>query len=616
METGLQQKRLRQILWLLICFFTLIGVLDTASRPLLPAVLELLSAALLVIALWRNARGDTTTAAWLTLAVLAASLTGLMLANKGLYAVAPMAFPGILIFASMLGSRRMLLVMTGTFSLALMLAYVLHVNGILPPVLPVIRPQRMVGLVLILLVTSVFIALVSSDRKRLLDQVEAEKAALEQSNAQITRLAFHDSLTDLPNRALANEQLHYLLAQAKRERNGIALLFLDLDNFKTINDSLSHRVGDELLRQVAVRLLRNLRGSDIAARLSGDEFLLVLTDTNDMQSLATTAGRVLEQIIPPFVLQNMPVHITCSMGISVFPRDGDTPEVLLKNADLAMYQAKAAGRNTFRFFDESMNANMLENLHLATGLRAALMRNELQLHYQPQIDLATGHMIGAEALLRWQHPEQGWIGPSKFIPIAESSGLIHELGTWVLNRACKDAQTLRTQGLADVTVAINVSPLQFRRGNIDHEIAMALARADLPASAIELEITESVLVDDNKQLNKALQCLRDMGIHITIDDFGTGYSNLAYLQRYAVHRLKIDQSFTRKLSANAEAAGIVQAIIEMAHCLHLQVVAEGVEDAETQSRLQAGGCEFGQGFHWSPALPLQELMAFAGRLNA
>ena len=609
---ALRQKRMRQILYVIGSILALLIAINLAQQRWVNAGPEILTLALLGLAMRLNARGRSLAAARLTELVLLAMLIALALTGQGLFDESLVAFPSLLVLTSLFGTRREIVIAMLAMLATITILYLLDASGILPsrPLMSRL-PNRTVALGAIMLATGLFVSMVTSDMNGLMRQLQDEKKALEASNAQITELAFHDSLTRLPNRALANEHLARLLSQARHDQHLVAVLFLDLDNFKTINDSLGHGVGDELLCQVATRLKTNLRGADIAARLSGDEFLLLLGQIEDAQAITTAATRVLEQLAPPFTLQGMPVHVSCSLGVSVYPRDGGEAQTLLKHADLAMYQAKAAGRNTFRFFDESMNANMLEHLHLATGLRHALAEGELQLHYQPQLDLRSGRVIGAEALLRWQHPELGWIPPAKFIPVAESSGMIHELGTWVLNRACQDARAFRAQGLADLRIAVNVSPLQFRRGNIDHEVAMALARADLPASAIELEITESVLVDDNERLGKTLQCLHDMGVRIAIDDFGTGYSNLGYLQRYAVHRLKIDPSFTRSLCASAEAAGIVQAIIEMAHCLHLELVAEGVENEATLAKLLASGCEYGQGFHWSPAIAAEQFVAFA-----
>ena len=610
-EIDLRARRLRQLLWMLMAALMLLALVNLATGAWHTAAQEALPAALLGLAYQSNRRGHTFSAAWLTLIILTLTLIGLTASNHGLYDEAPMALPGVLIFASMFSSRRMLIGLAALMIASLVLVYLMHLNGAFLEGPRADTLQQLIALVLILLVTAVFVSFTSADLNRLVARLQAKKIALQQSNERIAELAFHDPLTGLPNRAQAQEHLRFLLAQAQRERRIVAVLFLDLDHFKTINDSLGHSVGDELLRQVAARLQKSLRNSDMAARLSGDEFLLLLGGAQDLQAVTAATARVLQQFVPPFTLQGMPVHATCSVGVSVYPRDGETAQTLLKNADLAMYQSKAAGRNTFRFFDDSMNAHMLEHLHLAAGLREALAQGELRLHYQPQVDLRTGRVIGAEALLRWPHPELGPIPPDKFIPVAESSGLIHELGLWVLHQACRDAQAFRAQGLADLTIAVNVSPLQFRRGHLDQEVAAALAQAGLPAHAIELEITESLLVDDNERLHQTLASLHRMGVRIAIDDFGTGYSNLGYLQRYAVHRLKIDQSFTRRLCASGQIEGIVQAIIQMAHCLHLQVVAEGVEDAGTLARLRAGGCEYGQGFHWSPALAAGQFAAYA-----
>ena len=418
-------------------------------------------------------------------------------------------------------------------------------------------------------------------------------------------LAHRDTLTQLPNRTLAKDRLEQLLLQARRDQRMVAALYLDLDNFKTVNDSLGHAVGDELLCLVAERLGSGLRDGDTVARLSGDEFLILLGNVHSEEAVAASARQVLQLLARPFPLQGLDVVVTTSLGIAVAPRDGSDVDELLKNADLAMYRAKDSGRNAFRFFDASMNENVVEHLHMASGLRTALAHGELQVHYQPQFDLHSGRIIGAEALVRWKHPTLGFVPPGKFIPVAERTGLINEVGTWVLHRACLDAQAWRQQGLGALTVAVNVSPLQFHRDNIEREVANALAACQLPADALELELTESLLVADAHHLSEVLQRLRAQGVQIAIDDFGTGYSNLAYLQRFAVHRLKIDQSFVRRMGSSTHDEGIVRAIIEMAHCLGLQVVAEGVEDA-AMLHMAAG-----LWLRIRPGLPL--VTRFAGR---
>ena len=441
-------------------------------------------------------------------------------------------------------------------------------------------------------------------------QLESEKRALLASHARIEVLAQRDSLTGLPNRTLAGERLAFLLQHARRNGGMVAVMFLDLDNFKTINDSLGHAAGDDLLCQVAAKLRSCVRESDTVARVSGDEFLILLGELQDEDAIVAVVAKVTHLLGQPFALNGVDVLVTASLGIAVSPRDGEAPEVLLKNADLAMYQAKDAGRNTFCFFDPSMNESVTEHLHIAAGLRTALANDAFELHYQPQFDLRSGAIVGAEALLRWRHPELGYIPPGKFIPVAERSGLINEMGAWVLRRACLDAQAWRAAGLGELRVAVNVSPLQFRRNDIERDVTRTLASSGLPAQALELELTESLLVADARNIGDVLQRLGAQGVQIAIDDFGTGYSNLGHLQRFAVHRLKIDQSFVRRICANPHDVGLVRAIIEMAHCLDLQTVAEGVEDPETLERLHAFGCESAQGFHWSPALPNPAFMAF------
>jgi diguanylate cyclase (GGDEF)-like protein len=534
-----------------------------------------------------------------------------MATGEGLYDEAVMAFPGLLVFASMFGSRRLFLglmaLILGTFATL----YVLDRTGILRALPEGLTLGRAIILSAILGVTGFFVWLLSGDLRNAMAQLESDKQALIASHDRIEVLAHRDTLTNLPNRALAKDRLEQLLLQAKRNQSLAAVMFLDLDNFKTVNDSLGHAAGDQLLCMVSERLMGCVRESDTVARLGGDEFLLLLGEIHSEEAITTAATKVMQQLGRAFEINGLDVVATASLGIAVYPRDGTDMDLLLKNADLAMYRAKDAGRNAFRFFDAAMNESVVEHLHMASGLRTALGNGELRVHYQPQFDLTSGGVIGAEALLRWKHPALGYIPPNKFIPVAERTGLINEVGAWVLREACRDAQAWRRAGLGDLAVAVNVSPVQFRRDDIEREVANALSECDLPPSALELELTESLLVADAQHVSEVLHRLRTVGIKFAIDDFGTGYSNLGYLQRFAVHRLKIDQSFVRQMGSSAHEEGIVRAIIEMAHCLGLEVVAEGVEDAAMLGKLQAFGCEFGQGFHWSPALPQDQFIAYA-----
>ena len=607
---GMAPHRLRQVLWActLACGMGLVISLFKqnwwVSALLGTAITALLFA-------HRTARhGHVSRAAGIMLLVLTLAVGGLMLMSEGLHDEAVLALPGILIFASMFGTRRMflgLLVMI-TAILSLIVAanvWGWHSNITTPP-----GWGQLANVLSILGVTSFFVWLMASDLRQALAQLQADNQSIRESHARIDILAHHDALTGLPNRVLARDRLEHTIALARRNQSSAAVLFLDLDGFKTVNDSMGHSSGDLLLCAVAERLLAAVRHSDTVSRQGGDEFLIILGDVSDDDSATTAAAKIMQQLTTPFVVQGMDVTTTGSLGIAMFPKDGADVDTLLKHADLAMYRAKDAGRNVFRFFDVEMNNSVVEHLQLTTGIRQALKNNEFQLYYQPQFELATGRIVGAEALIRWHHTTLGFIPPAKFIPVAEHSGLVHALGAWVLNEACRQTKAWQTQGLGDLLIAINVSPVQFRRDDIEREVANALEAHKLSPSSIELELTESLLLADSQHLTGVLQRLRAMGIQFAIDDFGTGYSNLGYLSRFDVERLKIDQSFVRRMLNNPNDEGIVRAIIEMAHCLKLEVVAEGIEDAATLRRLTELGCEFGQGYHWSPALPAPEFAEF------
>lgn len=616
MVIALQKRRLHQILRAIVAAFLVACALSAFKGVWLTTAFEFSAVLLLLYALRLNQQEQLSRATGVMVTTLVLVLSGLMAMDEGLHDEAVLAFPGLLVFASMFSSRRLFLALLSLVLALFAAVYALGAGGVLT-----FAPQpqtigRLVLLAEILLVTALFVWLLAGDLRRAMRQLETEKRALIDSHARIEVLAHRDTLTHLPNRALAKDRLEQLISLSRRNQTMAAVMFLDLDNFKTVNDSLGHAAGDQLLCQVAQRLQECVRDSDTVARLAGDEFLLLLGDMADEEAIAATATKVMQRLGTVFNVNGLDIMATASLGVAVYPRDGVDMDMLLKNADLAMYRAKDAGRNAFRFFDPAMNESVVEHLHMASGLRAALGNGELRVHYQPQFDLRSGRIVGAEALLRWKHPSLGFIPPNKFIPVAERTGLINDVGAWVLETACREAQEWRTQGLGDLVVAVNVSPSQFRRDDIEREVGNALERCALPPSAIELELTESLLVADAQHVSAVLQRLRVLGVKFAIDDFGTGYSNLGYLQRFAVQRLKIDQSFVRNMGTSAHDEGIVRAIIEMAHCLQLEVVAEGIEDAVMLSKLQAFGCEFGQGFYWSPALPAVEFAAFVQKHHA
>jgi diguanylate cyclase (GGDEF)-like protein/PAS domain S-box-containing protein len=425
-------------------------------------------------------------------------------------------------------------------------------------------------------------------------------------------LAYYDDLTGLPNRTLLQDRLAKALAGARRQKNKVALLFLDLDRFKDINDSLGHSVGDLLLQEVARRLKKWGRDQDTIARLGGDEFLIMLTQLSDISDAAVATERLMDALTPEVVVQNHALNISCSLGISIFPEHGADAETLIKNADAAMYSAKDAGRNNFRFFTDDMNAQVVERLTLESSLRLALSKNELFLMYQPQMDISTGRTIGLEALLRWQHPELGLVPPDKFIRIAENSGLIVPIGEWVLRTACSQARKWQLEGLAAASVAVNVSAVQFRQEGFCELIWRVLKETGLPPQYLELELTESLLLANADLMLSVVQQLKDMGLMLAIDDFGTGYSSFSYLKQFRVNKLKIDRSFIRDVAVNTDDAAITTAIISMAKSLHLKVIAEGVEDEAQLSFLRAHQCDEIQGYYFSKPLAVDKV---AGKLR-
>lgn len=419
--------------------------------------------------------------------------------------------------------------------------------------------------------------------------------------------ASHDSLTGLPNRMLLLDRIEHAIGRAKRESQKVAVIFLDLDHFKLINDSLGHHAGDRLLLEMAARLRSCVRNQDTVARQGGDEFVLVLTEQEDEPGLIHIVQRLLDVITQPWTEAQHEYSLSCSIGISCFPRDGETADTLLRCADTAMYKAKEIGRNTFHFYRPELNQVVTERLELESSLRHALERNEFQVYYQPRIDVASGRIIGAEALIRWDYPGQGLIPPDRFIPIAEETGLIVPIGQWILHEACRQNQAWQDAGLPSISVSVNLSPIQFRHPGLVEEVGKALQQSGLDPRYLELELTESFVMHDAERINVAMSALKGLGVDLAVDDFGTGYSSLSYLKRFPVDRLKVDKSFVRDIDTDPDDAAIVHAIITLGHALGLKVVAEGVETREHLEFLQQHGCDELQGYYFSQPVPAQKL---------
>ena len=426
-------------------------------------------------------------------------------------------------------------------------------------------------------------------------------------DAQLVFLANHDGLTGLPNRLLLTERVQQELAHARRHLSQFALLFIDLDHFKSINDTLGHDVGDQLLCQVAERLSTHVRDCDTVARLGGDEFVVLQTSLQSPQHAAKMAENLLRVLAQPFQLAGSESFISGSIGMAVYPDDGTTVEDLLKHADIAMYRAKASGRGRLVFFEESMNQQLQERAHLEQELRLAIERNQLLMYYQPRYRLRDGQLIGAEALIRWQHPELGWVSPAKFIPLAEENGLIDEIGPWVLRQVCQQLAVWQAEGYDIGNVAVNVSGRQLRASNLVKQVQEALETAGLPPALLEIEVTEGVLINDVEFVIDLLNQIKRLGVAIALDDFGTGYSSMSYLKRLPIDVLKVDQSFVRDLAQNEGSRSIVQAIIALAHALGKTVVAEGVETQEQANWLNTWDCEEVQGYHFSRPVSAQAI---------
>ena len=456
---------------------------------------------------------------------------------------------------------------------------------------------------------AVFVAGVREPYARLRVEIEERR----QAEQRIEFLAFHDPLTELPNRVLARDRVERAIATAHRSQARMALLYLDLDHFKTVNDSLGHGAGDRLLKTVALRLRAALRETDSICRQGGDEFLIVLGELPDTAAVKPVIDKLMAALVQPMRIDGQELATTASIGVAHYPDDGTDFDTLLQKADTALYRAKDAGRNGYRFFDEQMNQQAKERLQLNNGLRQALEQGEFVLHYQPLIELRSGEVIGAEALLRWNRPGAGLMPPGRFIAQAEESGLIVPIGDWVIGEACRQAMAWQRGGLPAMTVAVNLSALQFGRGEVEQVVARALRDTGLAPACLELELTESILLNNTEQVLSVVRRLKGLGVKLAIDDFGTGYSSLSYLKRFAVDRLKIDRSFVADLLVDADDSAIVRAIVQMAHGLGLRTLAEGVEDGAVAQRLIELGCEEAQGFHFARPLPPDQFAAFMRR---
>jgi len=432
---------------------------------------------------------------------------------------------------------------------------------------------------------------------------------------RLYHMAHYDNVTNLPNRVKFKETLVHELHNARRRKSIMAVFFLDLDHFKAVNDSLGHAAGDELLKEVASRLLRCKRDNDLVARQGGDEFTGILVDLVHVEGAAIVAERILKSLAKPVYLDREKIHISCSIGLSIYPDDGEDAETLTSKADTAMYHAKEEGRNNYKFHTEKMYQSSVRRIELEAKLRHAIQHEEFELYYQPQIDAKTHHIIGMETLIRWIHPKDGFISPGEFIPLAEETGLIVEIGEWVLRSACFQAQQWYESGIPPLLLSVNLSSHQFRKKDFMHVLDAAICDSGYAPQWLQLELTERIIMQDDDSTVTRLQTIHDAGIHLSIDDFGTGYSSLSYLKRFPINELKIDKSFIDDVCSDEDDGVIVTAMINLAHGLNLSVIAEGVEEKSQLNWLEWNGCDAIQGYYFSRPLPAEAFKAFVINLQ-
>ncbi|MBK8162282.1 MAG: EAL domain-containing protein [Gammaproteobacteria bacterium] len=439
--------------------------------------------------------------------------------------------------------------------------------------------------------------------------VFADISDAKEAEARLEYLAYHDSLTELPNRILLLDRLKHAMDKAERSQTMVAVLFLDLDRFKHVNDSLGHAAGDQLLQQVTSRIHAVCRDDDTLARIGGDEFVLVMEDLKDAANAAYMAERVIQSLEKSFQIGDHDIAMTISIGISIYPADGNDVTVLLRNADAAMYQSKEQGRNTFKFYTQELTEKAMERIQIEEHLRRALENGELQLHYQPQIRLADGRLIGAEALVRWKHPEWGMVSPARFIPVAEESGLIVPIGEWVMHRACSQAREWLDQGYDFSRIAVNIAGPQLQRADFLGMVRRVLADTGLSPRCLELEITETFIMGQSRTVVPVLESLRELGVQLAIDDFGIGNSSLAYLKKLPIDRLKIDRTFVSGLPDDEDDAAIARSVIGLAHAMQLEVIAEGVETTAQRDFLVRERCNEVQGYLFGKPMAASEFAA-------
>lgn len=610
----LAEKRAKRLWQIAIATTSGLGlallVAKGSTQPILMAAM-----CVMLLAGWFAKQQRITLSATLLLTDIFVMLSILIAVSGGIHDIGMLGYPLVLVMAAMLGNSYLfagllLAIIVYSSTIAIM-----TVQGHFHMVFPTVTYSHLVYVNVIFLVTGFSVFLMVKDMHRLMLSLRDENNRVKEREKTIVQLANQDQLTGLPNRRYAENYFESLYDISISQKESLAVFFLDLDNFKPVNDSLGHAAGDLVLQQLAQRLQALAAADDILCRFGGDEFLWIkaVKDRGEKKlkkSLEEDADKLLKAAILPFHIMQNKIDISGSVGVAIAPEHGQSFSELCRAADLAMYHAKTKGRNTFSFYDEDLDRINIDKYQLLKKIREALTEQQFQVWYQPKFDLKENRTSGCEALIRWPQASGGFIAPVDFIPLAESSGLIAEIGAWVLERACLDAMRWREAGFIDIKVAVNLSYVQFRDASLPKQIEKILTRTGLPACALELELTESLLINDEDGIQKQLDAIVAMGVSIAIDDFGTGYSNLSYLRQFNARSLKIDKSFITALGVSVRDEPLVQAMIQMAHSLGLRTVAEGVETIASLEQLRLMGCDIGQGYYWSPALPYDKWLEY------
>lgn len=607
-ELGFRFKRLTQLFWALEASFMCMLIIELmVGDYMLAGIIFSLCITLFTI-FFTIRKTSMDRAAALMFGTLALTISALMWTYGGLQDETMLGFPVLLLFAAVLGNTRLFV---GLFIYILFTVLAIATSNSMgwrihePPQGDLLSA---VIIVTLLSVISYSIWLLSEDLKRVLMRLNAENVRARESQVRIEQLVHYDALTNLPNRTLARERFKLAISLGKRESTLVCVMFLDLDDFKALNDTLGHQSGDVFLLETAHRIQAICRDSDTVSRQGGDEFMVVLGGIKSEQSIAIVAEKILETVRQPVTIERSVVTSTVSIGIAMASTDNF--DAVSHDADLAMYHAKEMGRDCYAFFDGAMHERAKKSRQLQFDLRTAIDEKQFELYFQAKTDLSNNKVIGAEALIRWNHPTRGLVQPLDFIPAAEQSGIIVDISDWVVKEACRQCARWQSLGHGPLSVAVNISPVQFKRGQLLELVAEALTQNSLESNVLELEITESLLMDDSSEINKIFSDLHKAGVELSIDDFGTGYSNLGYLKKFDVSVLKIDGSFVSKILSSPQDKAIVKAIIQMATSLNLKTIAECVETIEIADLLREMGCDMGQGYLWSRPLTAEKFYSF------